>query len=175
MSICTMSGRSRSTAQCSGVVPSCCVAFTSTRLSMSARTWAALPVLTASTRGLCARAVPAHASANTNAHGDQPLNIERLEIGDATGAVHEAVQMHADFVEQRQMEIRQRCRVLVSDVATALEPRASSTRDHDRQIRVIVNVGIPHAAAEQIERVIEQRAIAIGRRLELLDEIREQR
>ena len=85
------------------------------------------------------------------------------------------VQMHAHLVEQRQVEIRQRRRILESDVPAALEARASPAGHHDRQVRVIVDVGIAHAAAQQIERVVEQRAVAIGRRLQLLDQIREQR
>ena len=40
---------------------------------------------------------------------------------------------------------------------------------------MVVDVGIPHAAAEQIERVIEQRAVAVRRRLQFLDQIREER
>src|SRR6476469_8630518 len=115
MSICTRSGRSRSTAQCSGVVPSCCATFTSPRLSMSARTRAASPALMASTIALCAAAGTGLAQKRSaivkvrlKADTTERLDTERLEIGDATGAVHEAVQMHAGFVEQRQMEVRQR-------------------------------------------------------------------
>src|SRR5215203_5422434 len=126
----------------------------------------------ASSSELCASTVTTPAQMMS---ASPALNIERLEIRHASSAIDEDVQMHADLVEQRQMKVCQRRRVLVSDVAAALEPRASSTSDDDRQVRVIVNVGISHAAAEQIERVIEQRSIAIWRRLELLDEIREQR
>src|SRR5688572_11592910 len=174
ISICTTSCRSRSTAQCNAVVPSACVAFTSTRVSISARTRAVSPALTASTIASCAPACAAPATTISAAMASL-LYIERLEIRHASSAIDEGVQMHADLVEQRQMKVRQRRRVLVSDVAAALEPRASSTSDDDRQVRVIVDVGISHAAAEQIERVIEQRAVAIWRRLELLDQIREQR
>src|SRR4030095_8911262 len=170
MSICTMSGRSRSTAQCSGVVPSCCVAFTSTRLSMSARTRATSSALIASTIALCAPAGTGLAQRRSaivkvrlKVDTTERLDIERLEIGDAAGAVYEAIPTHADFFEARPMEIRQRRRVLVSDVAATLEPRASSTRDDNRQVRVIVDVGIAHAAAEQIERGIQERTHALRR------------
>ena len=44
---------------------------------------------------------------------------------------------------------------------------------HDRQIVVRVNVRFADAAAEQHERVVEQRAVAVGRVLQLLEQIRE--
>ena len=57
----------------------------------------------------------------------------------------------------------------------ALELASSSTGHDDRQIRVVVDVGIAHSAAKHVERVVEQRPIAVRRLVQLLDEIRKQR
>ena len=57
--------------------------------------------------------MPVAPANRTRAAPRERLHIERLEIGHAARAVHEAIQMHADFVEQRQVEIGQRRRLLV--------------------------------------------------------------
>ena len=83
--------------------------------------------------------------------------------------------MHADLVQQRQVQVGERRRVVEADVPSTLELRAAAARDHDRQVRVIVDVGVAHAAAQQVQRVIQQRAVAVGRRRQLLDQVGEQR
>src|SRR5262245_30396779 len=120
MSNWTISVCSRSTAQCSGVVPSDCAAFTSPCFSIKPRTRATSPALTASMSATCATAGMALAH-TTSAAIARTLYIERLEIGHTSGAVDEAVQMHANLVEQCQVEVRQRGRVLVANVPAALE------------------------------------------------------
>ena len=62
-----------------------------------------------------------------------------------------------------------------SDVPTALQAGGGAARDHDRQILVIVQAGVAHAAAVQIERMIEERAVTVRRVLHALEEVREQR
>ena len=50
-----------------------------------------------------------------------------------------------------------------------------ASRDDNRQVQVIVHIRVAHAAAEHDDRVIEQRAVAVGRGLQLLEVIGEQR
>ena len=48
--------------------------------------------------------------------------------------------------------------------------RFRATGDEDRKILVIVEAGISDAAAVEVKRMIEQRAVAVGRGLHLLKE-----
>ena len=50
------------------------------------------------------------------------------------------------------MKISQRRRLLVLHVPAALHPPSNE----NRQIRMIMRIGIAHAAAEQVQRVIQQ-------------------
>ena len=75
--------------------------------------------------------------------------------------------MHSHLVQQGQMQVRERCRFLVPDVPRAFEPAGRAAGDHDREIDVIVNVGIAHAAAVQKQRMVEQRSVAVRRGFQL--------
>ena len=65
-------------------------------------------------------------------------------------------------VEQRQVQVGQRRRLGVPDVPAAAHSAGRAAGDDDRQVHVIVDVGIAHAAAVQIKRMVEQRAVALG-------------
>ena len=73
--------------------------------------------------------------------------------------------MDAHFVEQRQVEIGQRRRFGVFEVAPAFYPGGRTASDKDWQIRMVVHVGVANAAAIKIKRMVEQRAVAFRRRL----------
>ena len=62
----------------------------------------------------------------------------------------------------------------ILDVAAARESAARTARQHCRQLRVRMKVAVADAAAVHEQRVIQQRAIAVRRRLEPIQEIREQ-
>src|SRR5437764_13823466 len=94
---------------------------------------------------------------------------------DLAGAVGERIETNADSVEQRQVQIRQRRRLDILDVPAAANLPGSAAGDDDRQVDMVVNVGITHAAAVQIQRMVEQCAVAIGDRGQPLEEITEER
>ena len=52
---------------------------------------------------------------------------------------------------------------------------AELAEQHARQVRVLVQVAVAHAAAVDEQALIEQRAVAVGRRAHLLGEVAEQR
>src|SRR5262249_12223889 len=87
-------------------------------------------------------------------------------------AVGERIQPHSGAIQDCQVQIGERLWLRVADVPAALASGAS--RYEHRQIRVIVLVAIAHAAAIQVQRVIEERAISVGCRFELLQEGGEQ-
>src|SRR5258706_9227234 len=83
--------------------------------------------------------------------------------------------MDANAIEQREVEVGQRRSLLILDMPAALKAGCGAACNQNRKVFVIVKAGITHAAAVQVDRVIEQRAVAIGGGLHSLEEIREQR
>ena len=79
--------------------------------------------------------------------------------------------MNANAIEQREVQVGQRRSLLVPDVPAALQAGCGAACDQDRKVFVIVKAGIAHAAAVQVDRVIEERAVAIGSRLHPLEEL----
>ena len=114
-------------------MPSACGALTSARCRSSARTAVAVHLLR---RVRHRRAVGGRRARLTAAtqersqrqaerrrvvhHGLSPDSSEREQLVDLAMAVGERIEADADFVEQRQMQIGQRRRLLVLDVAAAL-------------------------------------------------------
>src|SRR5262245_24435139 len=93
------------------------------------------------------------------------------EVFDFSCAVHERIQMNADAIEQRKVNVGKRSSLLVPNVTTTLQAGSGATRDEDRQVVMIVKAGIAHAAAVQVDGVIEERAITIGSSLHSLEKI----
>ena len=79
-------------------------------------------------------------------------------------AVAEAVLMDAQFVEQRQHQVRHGRVRRKRQVAAAFQLAGSAARHHDGQRIVIVLIAVAHAAAVEDGRMIQQIAVAIGRR-----------
>ena len=73
------------------------------------------------------------------------------------------------------MQIGHGCRLTESKVATSLHVAGSTAGDKDRQIQVVMDIGISHAATVQQQRMIQQRAVAFLCLLQALQEVREQR
>src|SRR5256885_819544 len=96
------------------------------------------------------------------------------EVFNLSVAVAEFIQTYADPVQQREVEVRQRRAVLVRDVAATTQSGRRAARDQDGKIFVVVHAGVAHPAAIQVDRVIEERAVALGRGLQLLEKLREQ-
>src|SRR5262245_54940089 len=81
------------------------------------------------------------------------LNRQRLkQLILLAVAVRELVEPNAGFVEQRQVQIRQRSRFGVFEMAIPLQSRRAAAGNKDGQVRVIVNVRVADTAAVKIER-----------------------
>ena len=76
-------------------------------------------------------------------------------------AVGKRIEMDADFVEQRQVEIGQRRGLGELDVTPAFHSACRAAGDEDRQVRVVMHIGIADAAAVKIERMIQQCAVRL--------------
>src|SRR5213078_4162061 len=74
-------------------------------------------------------------------------------------AVGKRVEVDADFVEERQVEVGERSRLVILDVTPALHPACRAADDKDRQVRVVMDVGIADAAAVKVKRLVQQRAV----------------
>ena len=98
-----------------------------------------------------------------------PLQIE--EVFDLSRAVHERIQVNANAIEQREMEVGQRRSLVVPDMPAASQAGCGAARDQDWKVFVIVKAGVTHAAAVQVDRVIEERAVTVGSGLHPLKEI----
>ena len=73
------------------------------------------------------------------------------------------------------MQVRHRRRVGAPHVAPAVEGAGPAAREQDGQVLGRVPVAVAEAAAVEQRHVVEQRAVAVGRRLEPVQEVREQR
>ena len=63
-------------------------------------------------------------------------------------AVAKLIDFHTRAVQQREMQIGQWRRTLVADVAVPLETGRSTTGHEDRQVYVVVDVGVADATAD---------------------------
>src|SRR5262245_54608023 len=90
---------------------------------------------------------------------DRPLQLEKAF--DFSSAVHERIHVHSNPIEQREVEVGQRRSLFIPYVPPALQTGSRSARDKDGKVIVIVKAGIAHAAAVQINRVVQQRTVTI--------------
>src|SRR4051812_3658804 len=77
--------------------------------------------------------------------------LQREQFIDLTLTIGKRVHPHTDALEQRQVEIRQRRGFRVLDVPPACNTGGAAPGDQNREIYVIVDVGIAHAAAVEIQ------------------------
>src|SRR5262249_47863052 len=81
--------------------------------------------------------------------------------------------MRAEFVENAQQQVRHWRMRRISQMASAFYPSRGAADQKDRQRVVIVFVSIAERAAEQNQRVVEKRAVAIRSLFELVEEVGE--
>src|SRR4029453_3202246 len=81
---------------------------------------------------------------------------------DPAGAVADAVQIHAELVEQRQVKVRQRRLLRITDVASALQVTSAAARQQNRNVARVVGIAIAHTGPVNQRGVIDQRAIPFG-------------
>ena len=80
---------------------------------------------------------------------------------------------NARAVEDRDQQIRMRRVLFVVQVLPTLDTAGAAADDHLRKRIGIVSVAVGHVAAEQNDRMVEHRAVAIRHVLEALDKLRE--
>src|SRR5437868_6938163 len=92
------------------------------------------------------------------------------EVFDFSAAVPERIQMNANVIQQREVEVGEGCSLLVLNMPSPLQAGSGAAGDQDRKVVVIVKAGITHAAAVHVDRVIEQRAVTVRSGLHFLEE-----
>src|SRR4051812_30757956 len=100
---------------------------------------------------------------------------ERKQFINLPLAVGKGIHADTDTLEQRHVQIGERRGLGILDVPSALDAGSSATRDEDREVHVIVNVGVAHAAAIEVQRVVEQRAVPFRRRFQFFEKVRKER
>src|SRR5262245_32204968 len=98
-----------------------------------------------------------------------------LDIGqaiDLAGAVPERLGTHAQLLQQREVQIRERGTLRIANVAGAPDPRGFATNHRDRQIVVEVRVAIADPRPVEEQRVIEHRGVAFTHRRQFFHKIR---
>ena len=73
------------------------------------------------------------------------------------------------------MEIREGCPILVLDVPPTSQAGCGAACDQNREVHVVVQAGVAHPASVQVDRIVEQRAVAVRSGLQFLEELREER
>src|SRR5262245_27323733 len=68
------------------------------------------------------------------AEWERRVESERQQLIDLALAVGERVEVHADLVQQRQVEVRERRRLRVLDMARAFDPPRAAAGDENRQV-----------------------------------------
>src|SRR6185503_8395650 len=177
MSVCTSSTRSRRAAQCSAVVPSASVAFTSARCFESVRTVAAFPVLTASIRRTSPVAALEVRLAQTTRATIRAAWVSRMGWlkGDAALVAAEVLELDAERLGHADQEVGIRRQRSANDVSAAFHRSSGATDEQRRQQVRRMDVSIAHAAAVQDQGLIEQRAVTVRSGAKSLDEFRKQR
>src|SRR5690606_34725076 len=98
-----------------------------------------------------------------------PARLER----EAPRADADLLDLGAGDVGEREQQVRRRLLVVRSDVAVALDLAVRAAEHDGRGVVAVVRVPVRHAAAPVDQRRIEQRAVAVGRGLQLADELGE--
>ena len=87
-----------------------------------------------------------------------------------SGAIAPTLFVNARFFQQREVNVRHRCRFSVFDVPSAFVPT-----DHNAwKIGMVVERWIAETAANQISRMIEQATVTIRCGFQLVEEVREE-
>src|SRR2546425_1337480 len=102
-----------------------------------------------------------------------PLCLCVLRRSDVEGsrAVAELVHPDTHLVEDRDEKVRHRRLVRIREVTPGFEPASKLSGQQAGQIEMAVEIAIPHAAAIQNQTVIQERAVAVFRSLQLRQEI----
>src|SRR5262245_22345350 len=106
-----------------------------------------------------------------------PVRKRPLRSGDlgklleSSVGIAETLERHAHFVEQGRPEIRQR-RTRRESQMTSTPYLTASACEQKGEIVVIVKIAVADARPVNDHRVIQQRAVAVGRRPHFLEELR---
>src|SRR5678815_895180 len=113
-----------------------------------------------------AMASPPRKQRRLRAHAGQLLELTR--------AVADPLGRHAQPIQQRELQVCQRCVFWIDEMATAFESAASAADHECWQWTVCMTVAVADARSIQNDHVVEQRAIAVGSVAQLLQIIREE-
>src|SRR6266581_189419 len=165
-----VSAAPRCAAQPSAVAPSGWPAFTSAFWRISDATAFSSRLFTASTRrrSLAARheaAMRKVAAANRILHVGQIIELAR--------AVAKIIDGDTGLIQQIHQKIIQRRVLRIPEVAPALDPACGAADQNGRQIVVCMRIGVAEAAAVDDHRMVEEAAVAVGRRFHFLHQVGE--
>ena len=97
--------------------------------------------------------------------GTLPLNRKPVQL---TVAVSDEFRTHTRLIEHRHIKIRHRRTLRIHDVSPRRHAAITAPRQHHRQILMGMRIAIADRARIDKERVVQQRAIAVLRGLQLL-------
>src|SRR5207253_2148275 len=93
---------------------------------------------------------------------------------DLSTTIANAVPLDTELLHHTQQEVSEGIMFPGLDMTPALDPARSRSGDNVRQTRVAMHIRVTHAAAVKHDGMVQQRAVAIGCRAELLEKFREQ-
>ena len=102
-------------------------------------------------------------------HSDQDLAISH-QPGQATGAAGKSIGLDSHLLEHADKDIAER-RVDLAIERKVLAMLEASPREDDGQIRIVMNVRVPHVTAVKDHGVIQQGAIRLFHALKVLQQI----
>jgi len=107
--------------------------------------------------------------------GSSSLQCDWIEqMIDRSSAISERLHRNANFIQQRQMKIRQWRWLIKLNMPTSSMLPGSTTCDDDWQIGVIVRIWISHSTSIQKQRVVQQIAVPFFGRFQFDKEFSEQ-
>src|SRR5438046_6561766 len=105
---------------------------------------------------------------------DARLHSQPGELLELSGAVAQLLRRHAEEVEHRELQVRQRRVLWIDEMASALESARASADEQRRERTVRMAIAVADCSAVKNHHVIEQRSVAVWRIPELLQVIGEQ-
>ena len=89
-------------------------------------------------------------------------------------AVSELVDRYANLIEKRDVQIGQRRSFRINDVTAAFNRSGATADDDRRQWAVCMAIAVAETGPKQDDHMVEQRPIAVGNRLQLVEIRREE-
>src|SRR6267142_2176868 len=91
--------------------------------------------------------------------------------GKASRAISDAVPLDTEVLEQRQVEVRQRCFLRITNMTSAFQRAGAAACKQQRDVPRIVSVALTHAGSIYQRGMVQQLAVAVGSRSHLVQQI----